>query len=209
MAAFDPERRTFVRQAGLAGLALSAGAIPAWELPDAWLAADEEVIPFTDVPADFSTKRGDTVVRFDLRELRSWITPTDQFFGVQHYGVPKVDAAAWRLETAGLFGQTRTWTLDDLKKRPRIERTVFFECSGNRAQAVHGLLGNATWAGASLKDLLHELKPLADASEETIRGNKYPMHFARSMALDDAVRSDAILAYEMNGQPLPVGHGFP
>ena len=81
------------------------------------------------------------------------------------------------------------------------------------------MLGNATWAGASLKDLLHELKPLADAKEaifwaadegeETIRGNKYPMHFARSMALDDAVRSDAILAYEMNGQPLPVGHGFP
>jgi DMSO/TMAO reductase YedYZ molybdopterin-dependent catalytic subunit len=214
-----PSRRTFVRQAGLAGLALSAGAIPAWALPDAWFAADDEVIPFTDVPADFSTKRGDAVVRFDLRELRSWITPTDQFFGVQHYGVPKVDAAAWRLETGGLFGQTRTLTLDDLKKRPRIERTVFFECSGNRAQAVHGLLGNATWAGASLKDLLHDLKPLPDAreaifwaadqGEETIRGNKYTMHFARSMSLDEALRSDAIVAYEMNGQPLTAGHGAP
>ena len=115
----NPSRRTFVRQAGLAGLAFSAGAIPAWALPDAWFAADDEVIPFTDVPADFSTKRGDTVVRLDLRELRSWITPTDQFFGVQHYGVPKVDAAAWRLETGGLFGQTRTLTLDDLKTRIR------------------------------------------------------------------------------------------
>src|SRR2546427_6766750 len=129
MAAFDPERRTFVRQAGLAGLALSAGAIPAWALPDAWFAADDEVIPFTDVPADFTTKRGDAVIRFDLRELRSWVTPNDAYFAVQHYNVPTLDAAAWRLETSGLFAEPKTFTLDDLKRRPRIERTVFFECS--------------------------------------------------------------------------------
>src|SRR5207245_9095839 len=133
--------------------------------------------------------------------------------------VPKIDDAAWTLERAGRFAQSKAFTLYDLQKRPRTERTVFFECSGNRAQAIHGLLGNATWAGASLRDLLHDLKPLpeakeaifwaADEGEETIRGNKYPMHFARSMALDDALKSDAILAYEMNGQPLTAGHGFP
>jgi len=198
---------------------MSMGPIPAWAIPNAWLAADEEVIPFTDVPADFSTKRGDAVVRFDLRELKTWITPNEAFFAVQHYNVPQIDAATWKLETSGLISQAKTFTLDDLKKRPRVERTVFFECSGNRAQSVHGLLGNAAWAGAGLADLLHELKPrpeaketifwAADEGEETIRGNKCPMHFARSMALDDATRSDAILAYEMNGQPLTAGHGFP
>jgi len=207
-------RRAFVTHAGLAGLALSFGAWPGGAQP-----ADEETIPFTDVPADFSIRRGDTVVRLDLRELRSWITPNDAYFAVQHYNVPRIEAAAWRLDTAGLFGQPRAFTLDDLKKRPRVERTVCFECSGNQARAIHGLLGNATWAGASVKDLLHELKPsaevkeaifwAADEGEETIRGNKYPMRFARSMSLDDLLRSDAILAYEMNGQPLPVGHGFP
>ena len=62
-------RRDFVRQVGLAGVALSVRPLPAWALPPEWFAADEVVIPFTDVPADFSTKRGDTVVRFDLREL--------------------------------------------------------------------------------------------------------------------------------------------
>src|SRR5947208_4774977 len=103
-----PSRRTFVRQAGLAGLAVSASAIPAWAIPKAWLAADEEVIPFTDVPADFSTKRGDAVVRFDLRELKTWITPNEAFFAVQHYNVPQIDAATWRLETALLFSHEKT-----------------------------------------------------------------------------------------------------
>ena len=218
-------RRQFVRQVGLAGLALSCAPVTAWasRVPEdpgyGLLAADDEVVPFTDIPAEFSTKKGDTVVRLDLRELRSWTTPNEAFFAVQHYNVPSIDPAAWRLETSGLFSQKKTLTFDDLKRRPRVERTTFFECSGNRAQAIHGLLGNATWAGASLADLLRELKPLpeakevifwaADEGEETIRQNKYKMRFARSMSIDDTLQSNAILAYEMNGQPLTPGHGFP
>src|SRR5437588_8646416 len=80
----NPSRRAFVRNASLASLAMSMGPIPAWAVPGAWFAADEEVIPFTDIPADFTTKRGDAVVRFDLRELKTWITPNDAFFAVQH-----------------------------------------------------------------------------------------------------------------------------
>src|SRR5690349_13276371 len=97
-------RRAFVRQVGAAGVALSVGRIPAWAVPGAWF-ADDEAIPFTDIPADFSTRRGDAVVRFDLRELKSWVTATDAFFSVQHYSVPKIDAAAWKLQTAGLFSK--------------------------------------------------------------------------------------------------------
>src|SRR5436305_1788867 len=80
-----------------------------------------------------------------------------------------------------------------------------------------GLAGLAL--SASAIDMLHDLKPLPDAreaifwaadqGEETIRGNKYTMHFARSMSLDEALRSDAIVAYEMNGQPLTASHGAP
>ena len=79
-----PSRRMFVRQAGLAGLALSAGAIPAWALPDAWFAADDEVIPFTDVPADFSTKRGDTVVTYCMVGYRASMT----YFAARYLGLP-------------------------------------------------------------------------------------------------------------------------
>jgi DMSO/TMAO reductase YedYZ molybdopterin-dependent catalytic subunit len=208
-------RRAVLAQLGLAGLAASL-ASPAWAFPGAWLADDEEVLPFTDVPADFRP----TGRRLDLRQLRSWITPADNFYEVQHYGPPpKLDAAAWRLEGMGLAGRPRTYTLEEIKKRPRIERTLFFECSGNSARTFHGSMGNATWTGTKLGDLLGELRPASDvkdvifwgvdAGEETLRGNKFRMHFARSMSLEDAMESDAMLAYEINGQPLPAGNGFP
>lgn len=208
-------RRAMITQLGLAGLAASL-ASPAWGLPVSWLADDEEVLPFMDVPADFRP----IGQRLDLRELRSWITPNDNFYGIQHYGQPpQIDAATWRLEGMGLVDRPRSYTVEEIKKRPRIERTLFFECSGNSARTFHGSMGNAKWTGTSLRDLLRELKPAADAievifwgadvGEETLRGNKYRMHFARSMSIEDAMKTDALLVYEMNGEPLPVGHGAP
>jgi len=216
----DLSRRMLLKEASLAGLAMTLGAAGAYAAPLSWFGIEEEeVVPFVDIPADFSTRRGDAVVRLDLRELKSWTTPVEQFFAVQHYNVPALDASAWKLDLTGLVGQTKTITFDELKRRPRADRTLFFECSGNQARAVHGLMGNATWTGASLRDLLREARPAtdareavfwaADSGEETIRGNKYTMHFARSMSIEDALAADAILAYEMNGQPLTPGHGFP
>ena len=212
----ETSRRAVLTQLGLAGLAVSL-ASPAWGLPGTWMADDEEVLPLTDVPADFDFARRR---RIDLRELRSWITPNDQFYSVQHYGPPpQLDAAMWKLEGMGLAGQPRTYTLEEIRKRPRTERTLFFECSGNSVRTVHGSMGNAKWTGTGLRELLRELKPApdakevifwaADAGEETLRGNKYRMHFARSMPLEDAMESGAMLAYEMNGEPLPVANGFP
>ena len=215
----DLSRRMLLKEAGLAGLAFSLGSAGALAAPLSWFEPADTVIPFVDIPSDFSTTRDGVVVRLDLRELTSWTTPVEQFFGVQHYNVPALDAAAWKLDVSGLIGQKKTITFDELKKRPRADRTLFFECSGNQARAVHGLMGNATWTGASLRDLLDEVRPAGDAreavfwaadtGEETIRGNKYTMHFARSMSVEDALAADAILAYEMNGQPLTPGHGSP
>jgi DMSO/TMAO reductase YedYZ molybdopterin-dependent catalytic subunit len=212
-------RRNVLKHLGAAGAGLAVAALPGWAQSASPLAADETVMPFTDMPSDFATRRGDVVTRFDLRELRAPITPNDAYFTVAHYNRPALDSAAWRLESAGLVGQPATLTLADLMKRPRIERTVCFECGGNRAQGIHGLVGNATWTGASLRDVLRDMKPRvearevifwgADRGEETIRGEKYPMHFARSMSMDDAMASGAILAYQMNGSPLPAAHGFP
>jgi DMSO/TMAO reductase YedYZ molybdopterin-dependent catalytic subunit len=212
----QPSRRALLKQLGFAGAGLTL-------LPSSatarWLAADEDVIPFTDIPADFSTRVGNRAARLDLRELRTKITPNDAYFTVVHYNTPTIDAATWRLQGAGLVDGSVRLSLEDLKRRPRVERTVCFECGGNRAAVIHGMVGNATWAGASLRDVLNDLKPRADArevifwgadqGEETLRNAKYPMRFARSMSLDDAMRADAILAYEMNGEPLPQAHGFP
>lgn len=207
----------------LAGAGLALGLRPAWAwlVPEGWFQADEQVVPFTDVPADFPLRRpgAEAPFRQDLRALRSWITPNEEFFAVAHYGVPRVDPATWRLTVEGLVAKRLSLTLDDLKRLPRIERAVTFECSGNRAQVFHGMVGNATWAGASLRAILEEARPAVDAREaifwaadrgkEKIRDGEYEQQFARSMALDEALRAEALLAYEMNGQPLPVVHGAP
>lgn len=73
--------------------------------------------------------------------------------------------------------------------------------------------------GCSLKEILEEARPTpdvleaifwgADQRKETIRGAEYQMRFARSMSFDDSLKSGAILAYEVEGVPLPVVHGFP
>ena len=215
-----PSRRTVITHLGLAGAALPLMRIPAWALPQSWLTANETVIPFTDVPENFTTRRGDVASRIDLRELRTAITPNDAYFVVQHYNRPAIEAAAFKLDMRGLMGKPRTLTLDDIRRRPRVERTTTFECGGNQARgSFHGMVGNATWAGTPLQDLLKEAAPAgharevvfwgADAGKETLRGADYEMHFARSLALEDAMNAGAILAYEMNGQPLPVEHGFP
>lgn len=219
-----PSRRTIIRQIALASTGLAV-------LPDfGWLAAAQEtghtLISFEDIPQNFSTTRpgtftlpGQTTTGIDLRELTSWTTAPNDLFVVTHYNVPELDAAVWRLQVQGQAERPLTMTLNDLKARPRVERTVTFECGGNREAVLHRMVGNATWAGCSLRALIEEARPLpevleaifwaADTGQETLRGTPYPMKFARSMSLDDAMNAGAILAYEVNGIPLPVIHGFP
>jgi DMSO/TMAO reductase YedYZ molybdopterin-dependent catalytic subunit len=216
-------RRTVMQQAALAAAGLAV-------LPEfGWFAGAQEagrdLVPFEDYPENFSLKRpgtftlpGQDVAGIDLREVAPKIAP-DRMFVVTHYNVPEINAANWQLQLNGMAGRPLTFTLDDLKKRPRVDRTVTFECGGNRPEVMHRMVGNATWTGCALKDVLEEARPAKevleaifwaeDAGEETIRNNKYTMNFARSMALEDAMDAGAILAYEVEGQPLPIIHGYP
>ena len=130
-----------------------------------------------------------------------------------------MDASAYRLQVTGLVERPITLTLDELKARPKVEPTTVFECSGNSRGLVHGMVGNATWSGAALIPLLAEVRPTADSREvyfwgadtgtEEIRGQEYEQNFARSMSLEHVNETGPILAYEMNGEPLPAAHGFP
>lgn len=214
-----------MQQAALAG----AGLFLLPEFGWAGAAAQEagrELVPFDDIPEGFSTRRpgdfklpGQATTGIDLRQLTSWKTATDDMFVVTHYNVPTIDAAGWQLRVNGSAGRPLTFSLDDLKKRPRVERTVTFECGGNREAVLNRMVHNATWVGCSLKDLLQEARPAADALEavfwgadegqETIRGAQLTMQFARSMPVADAMDSGAILAYEVEGGPLPVIRGYP
>ena len=210
---FDVSRREMLKQAGLVSVGLAVTPVPGW--PANWFKQEVTVVPFTDM----ANYRGASRMAQDLRELTSWLTPTEDFFSIGHYGTPEVDASAYRLQVTGLVERPITLTLDELKARPKVEPTTVFECSGNSRGLVHGMVGNATWAGAALIPLLAEVRPTADSREvyfwgadtgtEEIRGQEYEQNFARSMSLEHVNETGPILAYEMNGEPLPVAHGFP
>ncbi len=217
-------RRTVMQQAMLAGAGLAV-------LPEfGWLAAAQEagrdLIPFEDIPADFQFRRpgaeetpGANALGIDLREQIGPKTPVTSTYIVSHYGNPAVDAATWKLAVDGSAGRPLSFTLDEIKRRPRVELTPTFECGGNREAVLHRMISTVTWTGCSLKALLEEARPGrevleaifwgADSGQETIRGAMYQMNFARSMSLEDAMDSGAIVAYEADGQPLPRVHGFP
>jgi DMSO/TMAO reductase YedYZ molybdopterin-dependent catalytic subunit len=180
--------------------------------------ADEEgaqVIPFLE---PLPLKPGGAALKWD--ELQDWITPSDQVFAVSHYGTPTVDAEKWRLEIGGLVKKPASLSLDDVKARKRQEVIATLECSGNSASpGFSGAIGNTRWAGTALAPILRECGLekrgievvffAADEKKESIRGKDYLQNFARSLAVQDALKDEVILAYEMNGQPLTKAHGAP
>jgi len=153
-------------------------------------------------------------------QLKDWITPNQEVFHVQHYGVPEFDPEKWRLDISGLVRKPRRWTLAELKARKPTTITAALECSGNSSSPKFmGAIGNVRWTGTRLAPLLHECVPLkrgieavffgVDEKVEQIREKDYRQSFARSLPLSDALRNEVLLVYEMNGEPLPKSHGAP
>ena len=172
-------------------------------------------VPFLD-PLPTSPNR--PMIRWD--QLTEWITPDKDFFSVQHYGVANVDVSKWALEISGLVNQPKLFTLDELKSMPRREIVSTIECSGNGSSTTFmGAVANVRWTGTPLAPLLKKCGLQKEAVEvvffgadekmEKIKEGEYPQNFARSLSVPDALQDKILLAYEMNGKPLPVVHGFP
>src|ERR1041385_8128465 len=153
-------------------------------------------------------------------ELTNWHTKSDDLYVVTHYKVPTLKAEDHVLEISGLVRKPKKLTLADLKTRKRKTVTATLECGGNGlGVAFMGAIGNMKWTGTPLRDLLDECAPLkrgievvffgADEQTEKIREKEYPQNFARSLHINDAMRDDLLLCYEMNGEPLMKEHGFP
>jgi DMSO/TMAO reductase YedYZ molybdopterin-dependent catalytic subunit len=213
-------RRTVLKEgsAALAGRSMLRLAGPAHAFPRT---QDAVIIPWLD-QLEPNPVPEVMVQQLDWEQLstESWQTPTDQFFVIKHFNLPELNARDWRLEIGGLVDHPMTLSLDDLKARERQEVMFTIECSGNTGLPFfNGGIGNATWAGTPLAPLLAEAGVQedgievvfwgADAGEQTWREMKITEHFARSMALSDALNADNLLAYEMNGEPLPSLHGSP
>jgi len=162
-----------------------------------------------------------------LEDVRSWITPTRLFFVRNHFAVPTLDVATWRLSVEGRVKERRAWSWDELMKLP--ERTVFatVECAGNgrsflaeRQSGVQwgaGAVGHAEWTGVPLSVVLIHSSLEGDAVEVLFEGadvgsepdHPTSMPFARSLPLAKALHPDTLLAYRMNGEILDPIHGYP
>ena len=203
----------------------TAAALRISGLPAVALAQGEVVVPFTDLapPAPPAPGAPPAPPRFNPTDLTSFVVANELFFAVSHYGIPQVDVSTYQLRITGLVERPMQISLADLKRRRRVEFAVGFECSGNNNARGNPLVGNARWAGVSLSALLKEagLKSnareivffSADKGTEEVthgRGNaKVEQHFARGMDIESAMRPDVLLAYEMNGEPLPIKNGAP
>ena len=160
-----------------------------------------------------------------LEALRYAITPIGLHYLLIHYDVPVVDVAAWRLTIGGRVEQSLSLSLDELRARPSTEAVVTLECAGNgRARLeprpmsqpwLSEAVGTARWRGTPLGPLLEEAGLLPDAVEVVFTGldrgieGGEDQRYQRSLALHDAFMPGVLLAYEMNGQPLPPQHGYP
>ena len=155
------------------------------------------------------------------------ITPNRAFFVRWHLaGIPEVSAASWKLDVGGASAGTPfSLTLDQLKSDfPAAEVVAVCQCSGNRrglfvphvagVEWGAGAMGNARWKGARLKDVLAKAGLKADAVEIVLNGADGPVipttpDFVKSIPLAKALDENTLIAYEMNGEPLPHWNGFP
>jgi DMSO/TMAO reductase YedYZ molybdopterin-dependent catalytic subunit len=141
-----------------------------------------------------------------LGGLEPWQTPTSRFYRIDtSLSPPAIAPADWSLRIHGMVDHELTLTYDDLLARKRTEAWVTLNCVSN---TVGGhLISNAWWSGVRLKDLLDEagIQSGADALKQT-SDDGWTCGTPISAVTDGR---DAMLAIAMNGQPLPIEHGFP
>lgn len=155
------------------------------------------------------------------------LTPNDYFFVRYHLSqIPtEIDPDTFRVEIKGKVNSPLSLSLDDLKSKfDQVELVAVNQCSGNGrgfsqprvagGQSGNGTMGNARWKGVRLKDILNRAGVGAGAKQVAFQGLDHPPldttpAFAKSLDVDHALDGEVMVAYEMNGQDLPMLNGFP
>jgi sulfane dehydrogenase subunit SoxC len=186
------------------------------------------------VQADTSTWQGVTQKELgqaarnhgmQLEGLRYDVTPIGMHYLVIHWDIPAADETTWSVEVDGLVDRPLSLSMDDIRARPAVTRPVTMECAGNgralmppRAESQPWLLdavGNAEWTGTPLPPILEEAGLRPEAVELVFTGADHGIQgdveqdYQWGFSLADIARDDILLAYALNGQPLPPQHGFP
>jgi DMSO/TMAO reductase YedYZ molybdopterin-dependent catalytic subunit len=179
-----PDRRTFLAGAAASGLALASGGL-------------------------IQALRSRSALDYDGLQTRgpdiAPITPNDEFYVVTKNLVdPRVAKDRWRLEVRGLVDRERTYRFEELAALGPVTQETTLECISNPIGG--GLMSNAEWRGVRLRTLLEEARPRENARWVLFHAADGYTH---STPLEKALEESKLLAYEMNGEPLPDRHGFP
>jgi DMSO/TMAO reductase YedYZ molybdopterin-dependent catalytic subunit len=200
---------------------LGPAALPSGALESAVLDALPGKVPL--IKRSYRPPNFETPVRY----FNEPYTPNDAFFVRYHLAaIPQVDAAAWRLSVGGEAAEKPfELTLEQLRREfEAVELAAVCQCSGNRrglsdphvpgVEWGYGAMGNARWKGVRLKDVLARAGLKKEALEIVFDGadsavmDKTP-DFVKSVPAWKALDENTILAYEMNGVPLPHWNGYP
>jgi DMSO/TMAO reductase YedYZ molybdopterin-dependent catalytic subunit/rhodanese-related sulfurtransferase/glyoxylase-like metal-dependent hydrolase (beta-lactamase superfamily II) len=155
------------------------------------------------------------------------VMPNARFYVRNHFETPSLDATEWRLAIGGLVDHPLELSLRDVQNLRSQTLVATLECAGNgRSMLVPpvegeqwqlGAVSTAEWTGVALLDVLEMCSPAPGAQAIVFRGadsglidpSRPPVRFERGLSIDEASRSEALLAYAMNGDPLPAEHGYP
>jgi sulfane dehydrogenase subunit SoxC len=159
-----------------------------------------------------------------LEALRHEITPVGLHYLLVHYDIPAV-GEEWSLRVDGRVRRPLELDLDAIRDRPSVTRPVTMECAGNGRATMEPhvasqpwileAVGTGEWTGAPLAPLLEQAGLLDDAVEIVFEGLDRGLEggdeqtYGRSLTIEQAVNDGAILAYQLNGAPLPSQHGYP
>jgi DMSO/TMAO reductase YedYZ molybdopterin-dependent catalytic subunit len=155
------------------------------------------------------------------------LTPNARFYVRNHFQTPQLDQQTWRLQVFGLVQRPLRLSLRDVRSMPSQTLAVTLECAGNGRFAFDprtdgeqwhlGTVSTAEWTGVPLTEVLDRAGFTSGALEVIFQGADHgqtedggrTVRFERSLSVADARQSGALLAYMMNGEPLPPEHGYP
>jgi DMSO/TMAO reductase YedYZ molybdopterin-dependent catalytic subunit len=200
-----PARRRFLRTSGLAVVSAGAGALVGRELITRYnVSAARAAVRFPEPAVAAAPLPPGSDLK--IPGLSPFITPNGSFYRVDTaLLLPEVDPATWQLRIHGMVQREVTLTFGDLLRQPLIEDYVTLTCVSDPVGGPYA--GNARWLGARLADLIRQARPLAGADQLLCTSvDGFTSGTPLQVVLDGR---DALLAVAMNGQALPVAHGFP
>lgn len=214
-------RRNFLKAAGAVAAMTAVG-----EFPADLFAQQQRMVRFPEKTDMILLTARPPQLETPLSYFRELITPNEALFVRWHISdIPtSVDLNTWRIQVGGNTEKELQVSMDDLKKFEKVFYTAVIQCSGNSrslfeprvagGQWKNGAMGNVTWTGARLKDVLNKAGVKAGTVDISFDGLDRPPlptvpDFVKSLHIDKAMEDDVIIAYEMNGKPLTMLNGFP